>query len=77
MAEGLAYVLWRFDSRWHFHNRHGVELELGDPSKHLKKTPSHRPSSFSAVPWAMSSLSASEIFASSRNSTVPSFGTKG
>lgn len=37
MGEGLPYVLWRLDSRWDFHNRHGVELELGYPSKYLKR----------------------------------------
>jgi len=37
MGEGLPYVLWRLDSRWDFHNRHGVDLELGYPSRYLKR----------------------------------------
>jgi 2,3-dihydroxybenzoate decarboxylase len=37
MGEGLPYVLWRLDSRWDFHNRHGVELELGYPSAYLRR----------------------------------------
>jgi 2,3-dihydroxybenzoate decarboxylase len=37
MGEGLPYVLWRLDSRWDFHNRHGIELELGYPSHYLRR----------------------------------------
>lgn len=37
MGEGLPFVLWRLDSRWEFHNRHGVELELGHPSSYIKR----------------------------------------
>ena len=37
MGEGLPFVLWRLDSRWDFHNRHGVELALGHPSEYLKR----------------------------------------
>jgi 2,3-dihydroxybenzoate decarboxylase len=37
MGEGLPYVLWRLDSRWDFHNRHGVELDLGYPSAYLRR----------------------------------------
>ncbi|MFJ8864362.1 amidohydrolase family protein [Streptomyces sp. NPDC102473] len=36
MGEGLPYVLWRLDSRWAFHNRHGVELARGNPSAYLR-----------------------------------------
>jgi len=36
MGEGLPYALWRLDSRWDFHNRHGVELALGRPSEYLR-----------------------------------------
>lgn len=37
MGESLPYVLWRLDSRWDFHNRHGVELARGYPSAYLKE----------------------------------------
>lgn len=37
MGEGLPYVLWRLDSRWAFHNQHGVELELDNPSAYLRR----------------------------------------
>ncbi|MHA7987411.1 amidohydrolase family protein [Rathayibacter sp. CAU 1779] len=37
MGEGLPYALWRLDSRWEFHNRHGVELELEHPSAYLRR----------------------------------------
>lgn len=37
MGEGLPYALWRLDSRWDFHNRHGVELELEYPSKYIRR----------------------------------------
>jgi 2,3-dihydroxybenzoate decarboxylase len=37
MGEGLPYVLWRLDSRWEFHNHHGVELARGRPSSYLQK----------------------------------------
>ena len=36
MGEGLPYVLWRLDSRWAFHNHHGVELRRGNPSEYLR-----------------------------------------
>jgi len=36
MGEGLPYVLWRLDSRWKFHNHHGVELARGNPSEYLR-----------------------------------------
>ncbi|NUP03966.1 MAG: amidohydrolase [Nonomuraea sp.] len=36
MGEGLPYVLWRLDSRWGFHNHHGVELARGNPSEYLR-----------------------------------------
>ena len=37
MGEGLPYVLWRLDSRWAFHNHHGVELARGNPSEYLRQ----------------------------------------
>ncbi|ULP41580.1 amidohydrolase family protein [Mycobacterium lentiflavum] len=37
MGEGLPYVLWRLDSRWDFHNRHGIELQLEYPSHYLRR----------------------------------------
>ena len=36
MGESLPYVLWRLDSRWGFHNHHGVELARGNPSDYLR-----------------------------------------
>jgi 2,3-dihydroxybenzoate decarboxylase len=36
MGEGLPYALWRLDSRWGFHNHHGIELRRGLPSKYLR-----------------------------------------
>jgi 2,3-dihydroxybenzoate decarboxylase len=36
MGEGLPYMLWRLDSRWAFHNHHGVELARGNPSQYLR-----------------------------------------
>lgn len=36
MGEGLPYVLWRLDSRWGFHNHHGIELRRGTPSEYLR-----------------------------------------
>ena len=36
MGEGLPYVLWRLDSRWGFHNHHGIELARGNPSEYLR-----------------------------------------
>lgn len=36
MGEGLPYVLWRLDSRWAFHNHHGIELRRGNPSEYLR-----------------------------------------
>jgi 2,3-dihydroxybenzoate decarboxylase len=37
MGEGLPYALWRLDSRWDFHNHHGIELDLGYPSEYLRR----------------------------------------
>jgi 2,3-dihydroxybenzoate decarboxylase len=37
MGEGLPYVLWRLDSRWGFHNHHGVELARERPSEYLRE----------------------------------------
>jgi 2,3-dihydroxybenzoate decarboxylase len=36
MGEGLPYVLWRLDSRWNFHNHHGIELARELPSAYLR-----------------------------------------
>jgi len=36
MGEGLPYALWRLDSRWGFHNHHGIELARGNPSEYLR-----------------------------------------
>lgn len=36
MGEGLPYALWRLDSRWAFHNHHGIELARGNPSQYLR-----------------------------------------
>ncbi|MFJ7327511.1 amidohydrolase family protein [Streptomyces cyaneofuscatus] len=36
MGEGLPYVMWRLDSRWEYHNHHGVELARGNPSAYLR-----------------------------------------
>jgi 2,3-dihydroxybenzoate decarboxylase len=36
MGEGLPFVLWRLDSRWGFHNHHGIELRRGVPSEYLR-----------------------------------------
>lgn len=36
MGEGLPYALWRLDSRWDFHNHHGIELRRGRPSDYLR-----------------------------------------
>jgi 2,3-dihydroxybenzoate decarboxylase len=36
MGEGLPYALWRLDSRWDFHNHHGIELAKGKPSEYLR-----------------------------------------
>ncbi|ROR46374.1 amidohydrolase family protein [Kitasatospora cineracea] len=36
MGEGLPYVLWRLDSRWAYHNHHGIELARGNPSEYLR-----------------------------------------
>ena len=36
MGEGLPYALWRLDSRWGFHNHHGIELRRGAPSEYLR-----------------------------------------
>ena len=37
MGEGLPFVLWRLDSRWDFHNHHGIELDRGRPSEYLRE----------------------------------------
>lgn len=37
MGEGLPYALWRLDSRWKFHNNHGVHLALEQPSEYLRR----------------------------------------
>lgn len=37
MGEGLPFGLWRMDSRWNFHNHHGIELDLGSPSEYLRR----------------------------------------
>jgi 2,3-dihydroxybenzoate decarboxylase len=37
MGEGLPYALWRLDSRWGFHNHHGIELARGNPSEYLRR----------------------------------------
>jgi 2,3-dihydroxybenzoate decarboxylase len=36
MGEGLPYVLWRLDSRWGFHNHHGIDFKRGNPSEYLR-----------------------------------------
>jgi len=36
MGEGLPFVLWRLDSRWGFHNHHGIELARGNPAEYLR-----------------------------------------
>ena len=36
MGEGLPFTLWRLDSRWAFHNHHGVELRRENPSEYLR-----------------------------------------
>ena len=36
MGEALPYVLWRLDSRWGFHQHHGIELARGNPSEYLR-----------------------------------------
>jgi len=36
MGEGLPFVLWRLDSRWGFHNHHGIELTREKPSDYLR-----------------------------------------
>jgi 2,3-dihydroxybenzoate decarboxylase len=36
MGEGLPFTLWRLDSRWGFHNHHGIELNRGKPSEYLR-----------------------------------------
>ena len=41
MGEGLPYALWRLDSRWDFHNHHGIELAKGKPSEYLRRQPLH------------------------------------
>lgn len=37
MGEGLPYVLWRLDSRWSWHNHHGIELQLEKPSDYIRR----------------------------------------
>ncbi|MBP0457207.1 amidohydrolase family protein [Streptomyces montanisoli] len=36
MGEGLPYALWRLDSRWDYHNHHGIELARGYPSEYVR-----------------------------------------
>lgn len=36
MGEGLPYALWRLDSRWGFHNHHGITLARENPSEYLR-----------------------------------------
>ncbi|CAM5645438.1 amidohydrolase [Streptomyces avidinii] len=36
MGEGLPYVMWRMDSRWDYHDHHGIELARGNPSEYLR-----------------------------------------
>jgi|SRR4051794_10414833 len=36
MGEGLPYVLWRLDSRWAWHNHHGIELNREKPSDYIR-----------------------------------------
>lgn len=36
MGEALPFALWRLDSRWGFHNHHGIELARGNPSEYLR-----------------------------------------
>ena len=36
MGEGLPFVLWRLDSRWAFHDHHGIDLARGNPSEYLR-----------------------------------------
>ena len=36
MGEGLPYVLWRLDSRWAWHNHHGIELARKKPSDYIR-----------------------------------------
>ena len=37
MGEGLPYALWRMDSRWEFHEHHGVQLGREKPSDYLRE----------------------------------------
>lgn len=37
MGEGLPYAMWRLDSRWDYHNHHGIELARGNPSEYLRR----------------------------------------
>ncbi|MFJ3086706.1 amidohydrolase family protein [Streptomyces sp. NPDC086838] len=36
MGEGLPYTLWRLDSRWEYHNHHGVEPARRNPSEYVR-----------------------------------------
>ncbi len=36
VGEGLPYVLWRLDSRWAWHNHHGIELARNKPSDYIR-----------------------------------------
>lgn len=36
MGEGLPYIFWRLDSRWAWHNHHGIELRREKPSDYLR-----------------------------------------
>lgn len=37
MGEGLPYTLWRLDSRWEWHNHHGIELDRPRPSDYIRE----------------------------------------
>jgi 2,3-dihydroxybenzoate decarboxylase len=37
MGEVLPFTLWRLDSRWAFHNHHGIELARGNPSEYFRQ----------------------------------------
>ena len=36
MGEALPFALWRLDSRWGFHQHHGIELARERPSEYLR-----------------------------------------
>lgn len=37
MGEGLPFFLWRIDSRWSFHNHHGINLKRPRPSDYVRE----------------------------------------